>query len=98
MATRDTAQFDSKEYWEAAAEDLSRALAAMLRHYGLTHGQFENWEVYLASGGGADAIEVDENGKRTHSPAWIDAFEYALNNPADSPKDSAGWDDDEGGE
>lgn len=71
--------FDSKEYWQEEAEDLSRTLAAVLRSQGLDHGQFENWHCYLAAGWGAGAIEVDEKGQRVpRSPVWIDAFEESL--------------------
>ena len=73
--------FDSKNYWQEEAEDLSRALAALMRHIGVEHIQCENWNIYIASGWGADAIEVDENGQRVNrSPVWIDAFEAGINN------------------
>lgn len=80
-------KFDSKEFWQEKYEDISRALAAMLRAQGLSHGQFENWRVYLAEGWGADAIEVDESGKRVpRSPTWIDAFEFELKKEATDGK------------
>lgn len=73
------ADFDSKEFWQEEAEDLSRALAAVLRHYGIESARFENWNVYIAAGYGAAAIEVDENNRRVpRSPVWIDVFEQSL--------------------
>lgn len=77
--------FNSKEFWQEEAEDLSRALAAVLRHYGIKDAQFENWHVYIAAGYGAAAMEVDENNRRVpRSPVWIDVFEQSLEYPEDN--------------
>lgn len=78
------AAFNINNHWQEEAEDLSRALAALMRHIGVEQIQCENWNIYLANGWGADAIEIDENGQRVNrSPVWIDAFESEINNRKD---------------